>query len=140
QTVWRGVQRRRKKRRAMAPMMFAVAAVSVFCALFVGFVVRGERSARQTLDRPGPLGRVAPAGTDGLPGGSELDRVNELSDGSRIDLRPGSHLAVLENSGRVFATLLGQGHADFEVRPGGPRRWIIECGAFTVEVVGTAFS
>ena len=32
------------------------------------------------------------------------------------------------------------GSASFDVRPGGPRRWQIECGLATVEVVGTRFS
>lgn len=45
----------------------------------------------------------------------------------------------------VFATVHGRREggallpADFEVRPGGPRHWTIECGLATVEVVGTAF-
>ena len=33
-----------------------------------------------------------------------------------------------------------RGAASFEVRPGGPRRWQIECGLATVEVVGTRFT
>ncbi len=36
--------------------------------------------------------------------------------------------------------MLQTGRADFEVHPGGPRRWQIECGLATVEVVGTGFS
>jgi transmembrane sensor len=36
--------------------------------------------------------------------------------------------------------VLARGSAVFEVRPGGPRRWTIECGLATVDVVGTRFS
>lgn len=63
-----------------------------------------------------------------------------LSDGSQLMLAPGTTLALLENNGQRFEVLLQRGHADFKVRPGGPRRWIIEGGLATVEVVGTQFS
>jgi len=36
--------------------------------------------------------------------------------------------------------LLGDGRALFDVQPGGPRKWSIEAGLATVEVVGTRFT
>ena len=63
-----------------------------------------------------------------------------LSDGSHIRLSPGAHIEPLESSGTTFSAIVTQGHADFEVRPGGPRHWVIECGLATVEVTGTSFS
>jgi transmembrane sensor len=63
-----------------------------------------------------------------------------LSDGSRIQLSPGAHFEPLESSGTSFSAIVTQGRADFEVRPGGPRHWVIECGLATVEVIGTSFS
>ncbi len=63
-----------------------------------------------------------------------------LSDGSRIRLWPRAHIEPLDSSGDAFSAIVTQGHADFDVRPGGPRRWVIECGLATVEVVGTAFA
>ncbi|MBN1608651.1 MAG: FecR domain-containing protein [Polyangiaceae bacterium] len=63
-----------------------------------------------------------------------------LSDGSRIRLSPGAHFEPLESSGESFTAIVTQGRADFDVRPGGPRHWVIECGLATVEVVGTAFA
>jgi len=63
-----------------------------------------------------------------------------LSDGSRIRLSPGAHFEPLESSGTTFSAIVTQGRADFEVRPGGPRHWVIECGLATVEVIGTSFS
>jgi transmembrane sensor len=62
-----------------------------------------------------------------------------LSDGSRIRLSPGTHIEPLESSGSTFSAIVTQGRADFEVRPGGPRHWVIECGLATVEVIGTSF-
>jgi transmembrane sensor len=73
---------------------------------------------------------------DAAKAGSELD----LSDGSRIWLSPGARFEPLESSGARFSAIVAQGHADFDVRPGGPRHWTIECGLATVEVVGTAFT
>jgi transmembrane sensor len=63
-----------------------------------------------------------------------------LSDGSSIRLSPGTHIEPLESSGTTFSAIVTQGRADFEVRPGGPRHWVIECGLATVEVIGTSFS
>ena len=63
-----------------------------------------------------------------------------LSDGSSIRLSPGTHIEPLESSGTTFSAIVTQGRADFEVQPGGPRHWVIECGLATVEVIGTSFS
>jgi len=63
-----------------------------------------------------------------------------LSDGSHIRLLPGARMEPLESTGATFSAIVAQGRADFDVRPGGPRHWTIECGLATVEVVGTEFS
>ena len=63
-----------------------------------------------------------------------------LSDGSHIRLLPGARMEPLASTGATFSTIVAQGRADFDVRPGGPRHWTIECGLATVEVVGTEFS
>jgi transmembrane sensor len=63
-----------------------------------------------------------------------------LSDGSTIELGGGSRFEPLESSGTTFLGVLQRGDASFDVRPGGPRRWQVECGLATVEVVGTRFS
>ena len=63
-----------------------------------------------------------------------------LSDGSNIRLSPGAHIEPLESSGTTFSAIVTQGRADFDVRPGGPRHWVVECGLATIEVVGTAFA
>jgi transmembrane sensor len=62
-----------------------------------------------------------------------------FDDGSRIDMTPETRLDLLESTPRVFSLALRAGQASFEVHPGGPRRWKIECGPVTVEVVGTHF-
>jgi transmembrane sensor len=70
--------------------------------------------------------------------GQEANLV--LSDGSRIQLLPGARLEPLEASSATFSAMLVHGSANFNVRPGGPRRWVVECGLATVEVIGTEFT
>jgi transmembrane sensor len=87
----------------------------------------------------GPLrfadGRPLVAAIDAPAAGALLS----LSDGSTVDLSGGARLEPLESSGTSFVAALARGSAHFEVHPGGPRRWEIECGLATVEVVGTGF-
>jgi transmembrane sensor len=66
--------------------------------------------------------------------------VVSLSDGSRIELGAGARFEPLESSGTTFVASLREGSASFDVRPGGPRHWQVECGLATVDVVGTRFS
>jgi transmembrane sensor len=61
-----------------------------------------------------------------------------MSDASRIELGHGARLEAKANSGTAFTAHL-DGTATFEVTPGGPRRWSIECGLVTVDVIGTRF-
>jgi len=63
-----------------------------------------------------------------------------MSDGSSITLSAGARFEPLLSTGTSFVAILQNGRADFEVHPGGPRRWQIECGLATVEVVGTGFT
>jgi len=70
----------------------------------------------------------------------ETGAVLSMSDGSRVELAPGARFEPLLSTGTSFVAMLQKGRADFEVHPGGPRRWQIECGLATVEVVGTGFS
>jgi transmembrane sensor len=63
-----------------------------------------------------------------------------FDDGSRIDLGNSARLDLLESTPRTFAVALRTGEARFNVKPGGPRAWKIECGPVTVEVVGTQFT
>lgn len=63
-----------------------------------------------------------------------------MSDGSAVELGGGARFEPIESSASSFIALLDRGSASFDVQPGGPRRWQIECGLATIEVVGTRFS
>jgi transmembrane sensor len=117
--------RRRRRRVAVGALAFAGAVV-------IALVATGRRDV-------GPLrfsdGRALVA-IDAPAAGARL----ALSDGSAIELGGGARFAPLESSGATFLGVLQRGNASFDVRPGGPRRWQIECGLATVEVLGTRFS
>jgi transmembrane sensor len=123
QRMWRGLQQRAAVK--ATPRRWIVAGALVACALLL-FVLR-------TPDA-GPLA---------VRGASTLtfDRARTvLSDGSQIEIAADTRLVLLENNGQSFALRLERGRARFEVTPGGPRRWRMECGLASVTVVGTALT
>jgi transmembrane sensor len=136
QRIWHGVQRRTARRPLEARARWAVRAFALAgsVVLLVLWLWPG-RSA------PGPLELATGEPLSSLtaaPSGAGT-RV-ALSDGSNITLNPGARLDVLGNAGDVFYSVLRQGSSEFDVKPHGPRRWIVECGPATVEVLGTSFS
>jgi len=63
-----------------------------------------------------------------------------LSDGSELWVDKGGVLAPLDVSPRSVVLHLMRGRSKFSVKPGGPRRWVVEAGLASIEVVGTRFS
>jgi len=134
--IWRGIDARGPRpaaaraglgRRAGWLVTSAVATGAL--AIAVWAIPRGDHGPLRFADGR-PLAAVdAPA----------AGAVLSMSDGSLVDLAAGARLAPLESTGTSFVAMLERGSAHFEVHPGGPRRWQIECGLATVEVVGTGF-
>lgn len=136
--VWRNVQRRRAERARVHPgrWIAAVAAAAAVVALVVAW-------------RPGRPVVAADVGPLRLAGGREIGalvapataaQTFAFSEESRVELDPGARVEPLENGPTAFSVLLASGRATFDVHPGGPRRWTIECGVATVEVLGTRFT
>jgi transmembrane sensor len=124
--IWRRIdgrlpEARRRHRRALTGALALAAAV----ATLVAFARRD----------PGPL-RFGDGRALFAVDGARLP----LSDGSTIELGGGARLAPLESSGSTFLAVLERGSAAFDIRRAGPRRWQIECGLATVEVVDAHFS
>jgi transmembrane sensor len=140
QRMWRYVRAKGTTKRVWAPARWAMAgAVTAFVVCALLWLVAGRQFG--ALDQGALAVRggavLLPSSTlTSAPGHEALS----LSDGSTIQLAPEASLEILENSGRVFLIHLRHGLSYFEVKPGGPRRWVIECGLATVEVVGTHFS
>ncbi|AKF05486.1 FecR domain-containing protein [Sandaracinus amylolyticus] len=119
----------RPRRRVAAASAVVVAAIAL---LAIVTMPRGEvHEARAPL----PL-RLEGGGP--LP--ALLAGVTRLDDGSIITVEASARLRRLQNDDRDLVLLLERGTARFDVVPGGPRRWTIECGLATVVVVGTRFT
>jgi len=137
QRVWRRVQQRRHRSVAVAggPAWLIGGALALAAAATL-LVARATRPAEPGVLRgldgkePGMLMAVPSAAETAVP----------FEDGSRVVLGPASRATVVENSGHTLVVVLSSGRATFDVHPGGPRRWSIECGLATVEVVGTRFT
>jgi transmembrane sensor len=70
---------------------------------------------------------------------TSLASTVSFADGSHIELSAGSELVPTRNDARELGLRLTRGRARFVVTPGGHRRWQIDAGLATVEVIGTVF-
>lgn len=92
------------------------------------------------LSEPGPLrARAGSASSLSSLSTTDLPRVVAFDDGSKIFLAEHTRVEPLSNEGKAFVTALRTGRARFSVVPGGPRKWLVEAGDVSVEVVGTEF-
>jgi transmembrane sensor len=138
QKAWRGLQARRAHASA-SPSRWTVGWIAAGAlAACIAFVL--VWTTPSATSEPRELRTETGEPLEMLAGAETEPRAVQLSDGSRITLEPGAEAEVLENTDRSFVTKLRKGKTRFEVRPGGPRRWSVECSLATVEVVGTAFT
>lgn len=127
--IWTRIDGRVPAARRLRPMVAGLVLAAGALAAVIALVGRDE----------GPL-RFEDGRSLVAVDASARGAVVSLSDGSRIELGAGARFEPLESSGATFVASLREGSASFDVRPGGPRRWQVECGLATVEVVGTRFS
>ncbi len=130
--MWRGIAARRGRPTRVPPLVWMLAAATTFACIALFFARhRGAREVGPLRldDGAGAVLFTAVAGEQAFP----------LSDGSKIELQRGATFEVHENTGERFVGSLRGGVATFDVRPGGPRHWTIDCGSAIVDVVGTRF-
>ncbi|MGC4086658.1 MAG: FecR family protein [Polyangiaceae bacterium] len=132
QRIWKGVRRPRAAR-VLLKRRYLVGLVSAAAVALLALVW-----LRAPHAEPGPLREANGHPLNAL--GALAASSTWLADGSHIDLGPGSALEVLDNDASSFVCVLRRGRGSFDVKPGGPRRWRVEAGALSVEVVGTRFS
>jgi transmembrane sensor len=145
--MWRRIERRREDaslrasqpniaRRAVQSALALVPAAALAWLAFWLVTARREKPA-------GPLQLLDQSPLTAMESFADSPRDFAFDDGSHVTLQAGAALHVRQNDGRAFGSSLHDGDALFDVRPGGPRRWSIDCGAaavpVTVEVVGTRF-
>lgn len=119
-------------RRPRRPWLVACVAAAAVLLLTFGVL----RSFREPETRQLALLSGAAPGVLSADAGPVEARFD---DGSAVSLAASTRLEVLRNDTRSFVTALRRGGATFDVKPGGPRHWIIEAGELSVEVVGTRF-
>ncbi|MBI5532958.1 MAG: FecR domain-containing protein [Deltaproteobacteria bacterium] len=135
QGIWRGVDRRRGAQPRLWTTSIGWALVGAAIAVVVLLAIRMPRSSDA-----GPLRLSDGSPLTSLRAAAELPAAPILlSDGSMISLEPGTELTALTNVGTELALVVSHGSALFDVRPNGPRRWVLSCGAATIEVIGTRF-
>lgn len=133
-------------RRAHAPRararrrLVAFAAAAALGAALVMLLARGAGGGDgRAASVVGPLRLEDGASMPAVLGGGGAARFT-FEDGSVIGVGGATRLRRLQNDDRDLVLLLESGEALFDVRPGGARRWTIECGLATVVVVGTRFT
>lgn len=130
--LWRRIEVARAKRRPTSRTLAGGLALAAALAAVVSFFFASSSPPRALHLADG---REVPASL-----GRESAAAVAFDDGSHVDLAAGARLDVLESTSSVFGLALRSGSSEFEVHPGGPRSWRIECGGVTVEVVGTHFT
>lgn len=133
QRMWRNISAKRARRPATRILQATgLAAAAVLLVVFL----RGFSGIEI-----GPIKLASGARLTTLTAETSTEDASEVhfSDGSAVALSPGTRLEPLENNDHAVSLLLSRGRALFDVKHGGPRRWSIESGLATIEVVGTRF-
>lgn len=144
---WERVRARRDRPRALRKV--AVAAPVLLVAALVLLAVRAWLAPTPvaTLAAPATIKIAAIA----LEGGGTLptewktavaspSTTVPLDDGSRLEIAPKTQLRTRPSAPERVELALEEGKTTFDVRPGGPRAWIVDAGDVRVEVLGTRFT
>jgi transmembrane sensor len=145
QRMWHNVKARRSASRAPIRSAFVGALAGVAATVAVMFTMQAlrrqealhARPSAPVAAQPSPLafGNGAPIRpATALPG-----NLASFSDGSHVEMAADTRLEPLVASATEVVLRLARGRTLFDVTPGGPRRWTIEAGIASIEVVGTRF-
>jgi transmembrane sensor len=153
--IWQGVAGRRTATagvglaRAIILTTAAVLASALVGAWMLGLFdasnPTGEMAARSLPYRPAVEARPLLLRDGSEPGAVRLPAASGpttlvFADRSTVVVDPGTSMKPTLNTGRDFTLRLARGRLRLEVKPGGPRRWRVDCDYLRVEVVGTSFT
>jgi transmembrane sensor len=131
QRIWHGIAARRSRPRSRIVVGYALAAACAALLVVLGLWSHLGRSTAQ----PSASQLALPSSIVGTTD----QHTQSFGFGAAVTVAKGTRLDVLNQSPKEMLLALRHGVARFDIRPGGPRRWQIECGGTTVEVVGTEF-
>ncbi len=138
--VWRGVQTRREQRagsrQGRGQIRLMLVASGAACLFILSIFVWKWSHLQAVAFMPPVTTSEIPASIE--PGSAP--REIDFGSGALVNVGAGARLDVLEQSSRTVVLALRRGLTQYDIRPGGARRWRIESGGVTVEVVGTQFS
>ncbi|MFK7989215.1 MAG: FecR domain-containing protein [Sandaracinaceae bacterium] len=126
--IWAGMESRPTARRR--PVVWVVPVLAAAAALVLVWAWPRDAPAL-TLASGAELVEIRSGGTS---------RTVALADGSSVRLGPNTVLDPTENDGDHIRWRLAEGEARFEVRPHGPRRWVVDGGEAMATVLGTVFT
>ena len=130
--MWRKIvveTRRSQRPRRTQRFVWAGVAVAAAVAVLVFALPRADSGPLKTL-RGAPIPIVMHA---------EQSLTQEFSDGSTLRLEQQSEVRLIGTSYDSVRFAMRKGRSRFDIKPGGPRRWEVDCGDALVTVLGTAF-
>lgn len=144
---WERVRARRSRPRVLRKAM-VVAPVLLVAALVLLAVRAWLAPAAPVATLAPPQEKAFQLAAIHLEGGGTLPAewkttpptVVHLDDGSRLEIAPKTHLRTRPSTPERVELAIDDGKTTFDVKPGGPRRWIIDAGDVRVEVLGTRFT
>jgi transmembrane sensor len=136
--MWSRIEARSRTepRASRSRSLLVVAAALVATILGVVALWRGHLSPAPPLDVASQTAAVLVLTAEHA---DDAERVVSLGDRSTITLAPGSAIEPIHSTPSAVALRQLRGSVLYEVTPGGPRRWSVDCGLLGLEVVGTVF-
>lgn len=131
--VWSGIASRRRRRAKPAPLLWALVGTLAGSLLTFAVLVGHDPSSLR-------LGMPEVVRVESVVEPRQAARVVDFGDGARVTVAAGGRLEVLEHGEQRVTLALRRGLSQFDIEPGGARRFQIECAGVMVEVVGTQFS
>ena len=130
--LWQRIEAARARRRLVVAYATSAAAFAAAVCVALAVWFGGARS---------PVALRLASGAD-VPASLVVQGAAPFAfdDGSSVALGNDTRLDVVESNGHVFELAQRRGTAEFEVHPGGPRIWRVQCAGVTIEVVGTHFT
>ena len=147
---WQRVRGRRARPRIVRRAMVAAPILALAAVILV--VVRGWLSPglapaqpAQSVATYAPFAALAPialAGGTALPAEwtAPAPLIVPLDDGSRLELAPQTVVKRGDGAADRVELAVESGRATFDVKPNGPRTWVIAAGPVVVKVLGTRFT